>query len=78
MGGAFEARLEGDLLTVRMTQRFASLDEARAIVDPFVRAWELTTDLRPSGGRVRFKYLRGQTAQAQSGGRHHVLAAESW
>jgi len=58
--GAFRITLDAYLATVEMVDHFASVEEARKVVDPFLRAWELEVDLRDTGDRFRFVY---QTAE---------------
>ena len=53
--GTFE--LANGKLTICPTAHYASGEEARAVFDPFLRAWELDADLTRNIGSIRFKYL---------------------
>jgi hypothetical protein len=53
--GTFE--LANGKLTIRPAAHYASGSEARAVFDPFLRAWELDSDLTRNIGSIRFKYL---------------------
>lgn len=39
-------------------EHFAGANEARAALEPFLRAWEISTDLNANFGMVRFKFDR--------------------
>jgi hypothetical protein len=52
----FRLRLEGDRLTVTMKIHFASVEEAKGIVDPFLHAWELDFALARGRREMRFKF----------------------
>ncbi len=53
---AFSLYLADDTLTCEMKRHFASVAEARAVVDPFLRAWELDVALRRGRGELSFVY----------------------
>jgi hypothetical protein len=53
--GAFE--VSNGKLSVYPVQHFPSGAEARAVIDPFLRAWELDSDLTRNIGSIRFKFL---------------------
>jgi hypothetical protein len=53
--GVFE--LTKGKLTVYPADHYSSGTEARAVIDPFLRAWELDADLTRNIGSIRFKYL---------------------
>ena len=50
--------ITGSSLTVEPSEHFADQDEAIAAVDPFLRAWEVATDLDQGLGTIRFKFER--------------------
>ena len=54
--GAFRVTLDAYKAKVEMMDHFASAEEARKAIDPFLRAWELEADLRNSSERFRFVY----------------------
>jgi len=56
--GAFRVTLDAYKAKVEMVDHFASAEEARKVVEPFLRAWELEADLRDSSDRFRFIYDR--------------------
>jgi hypothetical protein len=49
-------RVAGGKLHVAPVQHFATTEEARATIDPYLRAWETESDLRVRVGAIRFKY----------------------
>ena len=53
----FELTLDGGSIVCRMLEHYASVDEARRVVEPFLRAWELKTALALGPGEVMFEYL---------------------
>jgi hypothetical protein len=52
----FSAVLRDGLLTVVMNDHFASVSDARAAVDPIVRAWELQEELMGTTRGITFVY----------------------
>jgi hypothetical protein len=52
--GRFE--LADGKLTIYPADHFADGTQARAVLDPFVRAWEIESDLSRNIGSIRFKY----------------------
>jgi hypothetical protein len=55
----FHIRIESNQATVEPKDHFACAGEARAIVEPFLRVWELDAALtRDDPGVLRFVYLR--------------------
>jgi hypothetical protein len=53
---SFEALLEEGILTVTMLEHFSSVDHARAVVDPYLRAWELQDELQGARTGIEFVY----------------------
>jgi hypothetical protein len=49
-------RLADGKLTCEMTSHFPTAEEARAVVDPVLRAWEVDADLRWNRGELRFEF----------------------
>lgn len=54
--GKFET--QADTLVVEPAPHFASEDEARAVIEPYLRAWEIEADLAQGLGTIRFKFDR--------------------
>jgi hypothetical protein len=52
-------RIIDDQMTFEPAEHFAAESEARAAVEPFLRAWELEADLNRNLGTVRFRFQRG-------------------
>jgi hypothetical protein len=53
---AFSARLDTEVLTVTPKEHFTSEAEARAVVDPFLRAWEVRAALESGRPEFRFSF----------------------
>lgn len=49
-------RLEDGKLTVEMAADFVDDADARQLVEPFLRSWEIETDLKANLGQIRFKF----------------------
>jgi hypothetical protein len=58
--GAFAARLEGQTLLVTMRDHFATEAEARAVVDPFLRSWEIDAGLRRNCLAITFDFAHSR------------------
>jgi len=56
----FFGRIENGLLRVELKEHFATHEAANEVVEPFLRAWELHSDLSVSPGEIEFRY---QTAE---------------
>lgn len=54
----FRLRLEAGQARVEMKKHYASADEAKRHVEPFLRSWELDTALREGRSEIRFEYVR--------------------
>lgn len=52
--------LEDGKLTVELGDHFSSAEQACQTVDPFLRSWELRTDLNANLGQLRFKFLTAE------------------
>jgi hypothetical protein len=50
-------QLSDNKLTCKMKGHFASPENARAVVEPVLRAWEVATDLQRSRGELRFSFV---------------------
>ena len=50
--------LRGDELVVELVDHFPSERAARNAIEPFLRSWEIQSDLTHGIGSIRFKYLR--------------------
>ncbi len=53
---AFDAELADGILTCTMNQHFASIEDARTVIDSYLRAWELETALRRGRSELHFVY----------------------
>jgi hypothetical protein len=49
-------KLDNEILEVKPKAHYAKPDEARQIIEPFLRAWEFDSDLQLGLGSIRFKY----------------------
>jgi hypothetical protein len=55
----FQIRIESDQATVKPKHHFATAEEARAVVEPYLRAWELDAALKNDNpDALRFVYVR--------------------
>lgn len=52
----FKGHLEDNLLTCEMKKHYSSLRSARAIVESFLKAWEIKTSLNRDRGELKFIY----------------------
>ena len=52
--GAFN--LADGKLTIELSEHFSDETQARQLVDPFLRSWEIETDLTANLGQIRFTY----------------------
>ena len=68
--GAFRVTLDAYKAKVEMVDHFASVDEARRAVQPFLRAWELSADLRAPDERFRFVYETAEVVDRHPPGTH--------
>lgn len=75
----FHGTLADGMFTATMDTHYATLDEARAVVDPFLRGWEMTSVLQ-GGDAITFHYQDADIidwSPSPPGGRvlHAVTAA---
>jgi hypothetical protein len=56
----FEAELSAGILTCTMKQHFASIEDARNAVEPYLRAWQIEAALRRGRGELNFEYDEGK------------------
>ena len=54
--GAFRVTIDAYTATIEMVDHFATVEEVRKVVQPFLRAWELEADLHSSADRFRFVF----------------------
>lgn len=57
---SFTAVLDDGILTVTMLDHFSKIEDARAVVDPYLRAWELQDELKGSRTGLEFVYEDGE------------------
>jgi hypothetical protein len=63
----FRIRIEGAQATVEPKEHFATAEEARAVVEPVLNAWELDAGLEINPGVLHFAYLRPEIVDRTSG-----------
>src|SRR3954454_6241014 len=72
-------RLEKDQLHCEMKLHVATSEEARTLVDPVLRNWEMEVELAWSRGELRFTYEKAEiidrTAPTPGAIRGHVMVA---
>lgn len=56
----FSSRLDNDVLTCQMEVHYPSIEAARRVVDPYLRAWEIDAALNFGRGEIRFIYENGK------------------
>jgi len=56
----FSGRLENGVLTCQMKGHYPSIEAARRVVDPYLRAWEIDAALSLGRGEIRFIYEDGK------------------
>lgn len=62
---SFCVRIEGGLARFEMKDHHATADSARAVVEPFIQAWELDAGLRDGPGVLQFAYQGAQLIDRQ-------------
>ncbi|MFI5252979.1 MAG: hypothetical protein ACHQQQ_11180 [Bacteroidota bacterium] len=78
--GNFE--LADGKLRCEMKKNFATEEEARKVVDPFLKAWEIDADLRLGRGTLRFDFKRAEIVDRSpvipdDNHKHIILSAET-
>lgn len=72
-------RLAEGKLSCEMKTHYSKAQEARAVIDPVLRAWEVATDLQRSRGELRFDFeapdIIDRSPPPAGGGRMLVMAA---
>jgi hypothetical protein len=66
--GAFRVTIDAYKAKVEMVDHFASVDEAKRAVQPFLRAWELNADLRAPYEEFRFVYEMAEVVDRETQG----------
>jgi hypothetical protein len=72
---AFRVTIDAGRARVEMLEHFATEQEALAMVEPFLRAWELRADLQDPSDRVRFVYERPEVIDRAPSGDRIVRAS---
>ncbi len=62
--GAFRVMLDAGEAKIEMVDHFASVEEAKQVVAPFLRAWELEMDLRDAGDASGSRTRRPKSSTA--------------
>jgi hypothetical protein len=57
----FECRLSDGVLTCGMREHYPTVEEARGVVDGFLRSWEIKTALELGRGEMRFQFEDSHT-----------------
>lgn len=52
----FECHLDDGVLKCRMREHFPAVEEARRVVEDFLRSWEIKTELEIGRGEMRFQF----------------------
>jgi len=52
----FSAQLKADVLTCTLTEHYASVESARAVVEEYLRGWEIHTALTRGHGEISFTF----------------------
>lgn len=65
---AFRVTIDAYKAEVEMVDHFASVDEAKRAVRPFLRAWELNADLRAPYEEFRFVYEMAEVVDRETQG----------
>jgi hypothetical protein len=75
--GAFD--LSDGKLRIVPTEHFSDEDDARLAVEPFLRAWEIESDLTSNIGMIRFKFVRVEVIDRDPPpqGSSHVLKVKA-
>src|SRR5436189_6466694 len=73
---AFNIQISDERAQITMKSHFPSLADARAVVEPFLRAWELDVGLRSGPRALEFDYERGQVIDRKPTPGAHALVAE--
>jgi len=53
----YSMTLENDLLTLKFKEHYASIPEARTVIEPLLRSWEIDISLRLGMNDLKFDYL---------------------
>ena len=56
----FQVTLDGDEMIAEPQVHYASADDARAVLDPYLRAWEIQAALAVSTPSLQFEYQRAE------------------
>jgi hypothetical protein len=60
LGGRFVVTLDGDEMLAEPQGHYASAEEARAELDPYLRSWEIQAGLAVSTPSIQFDYRRAE------------------
>ncbi len=58
--GTFDVELESQILTAQSTTHFSLVDEARAELETYLRAWEDSALIAPERHRIQFEFWRSE------------------
>jgi hypothetical protein len=71
----FVVRIENNRVRVTLISHYPTEADARAAVEPILRAWEIRTALEFGPGRFGFKFARSEIVDRQASAGAHVLMA---
>ena len=57
---AFRAHLSDGALRIELNAHYAALEEARSVVEPFLRSWEILSGLEYGWSEVTFEFQHGE------------------
>lgn len=55
-GPGFDYRLESGKLTLEMTDHFTNVDDAKVVIEPWLRAWEIDQNLKARNKTIWFQF----------------------
>ncbi len=71
----FSIRVEDGRVCFLMKERYATVDSAKEVVEPYIRSWELDAALRSQPGVFKLKFERAKIERPQPiPGKHEVSA----
>src|SRR5688572_5461252 len=74
---AYTLRLVEEVLTVSMKEHHATEESARACVEPYLRAWEITSGLHRGRPTITFRFVNSEIIDRNPSPRDgHILTVE--
>lgn len=75
---AFSIHVQNNIATFRLKERHATVDLARAIIEPFVRAWELDAELYRGFGAFQLAYRSAEICDPKQPPGQNVHDCSVW